>query len=113
MYTDEDYEDKTEEERQRTLADRERTLPEMRGLPKYGQIVYGRVWPILNQVVAERAAQAAATPKVSNPPKIRPPPIQPLTPTFKVGVERPKVEVTDPLPPPPPDNDLVELYNLL
>lgn len=112
MYTDEDYEDKTDAERQRTRDELERTLPEMRGLPTFGQIVYGRMWPILNRVIAERANEVEASPPQ---PRKAPTPKAQVSPC-QVGMEKPKVEEVQapPLPPPvTPDEDLVELYNLL
>lgn len=115
MYTDEDYEDKTDAERQRTRAELDRVLPEMAGLPVYGQIVRGRMWPILHQLSAERAQEEelAKVTKGSRPKEV---PVVMKYPS-QLGLPRPiqekEEQPEDQAPELPPDEDLLELYNLL
>lgn len=112
LYTDEDYEDKTDAERQRTRAELDRVLPEMAGLPVYGQIVRGRMWPILHQLSAERAQEEelAKVMKVTRPKEA-----SVMKYPSRLGLPRPVQEREEPEDQAPevPDEDLLELYNLL
>ena len=111
MYTDEDYEDRTDAERQRTKAELDRVLPEMAGLPVYGQIVRGRMWPILHQLSAERAQEEEQA-KVM---KVARPKAAPMKYPSQLGLPRPVQEREEPEDQAPelPDEELLELYNLL